>query len=94
MDRSFKRRDGFVRFSHGSSYQPQHAEERAGRTFAAPWRVMTFMWQAVCAALFPVELANIKQGLERFLAYLSRWSNRKRERRAIVFLRNLEAYAA
>lgn len=59
-----------------------------------PWRVMTFMWQAVCAALFPVELANIKQSLERFLTYLARWSNRKRERRAIIFLRNLEAYAA
>jgi hypothetical protein len=55
---------------------------------------MTFMWQAVCAALFPVELANIQQGLDRFLAYLARWSNRKRERRAIVFLRNLWADTA
>jgi hypothetical protein len=55
---------------------------------------MTFMWQAICAALFPVKLANIKQALERFLAYLARWSNRKRERRAAVFLRNLQADAA
>ncbi len=55
---------------------------------------MTFMWQAVCAALFPVELANIQQSLERFLAYLARWSNRKREPRAIVFLRNLGADTA
>jgi hypothetical protein len=55
---------------------------------------MTFMWQAICAALFPLELANIKQGLERFLAYLARWSNRKRERQAILFRRNLEADAA
>jgi hypothetical protein len=55
---------------------------------------MTFMWQVICAALFPLGLANIKVGLERFLAYLARWSNRKRERRAIVFRRNLEANAA
>jgi hypothetical protein len=59
-----------------------------------PWRVMTFVWQVICAALFPLELANIKHGLERFLAYLARWSNRKRERRAIVFLRNLQAFSA
>jgi hypothetical protein len=55
---------------------------------------MTFMWQVICAALLPVRLDNVKVGLERFLAYLARWSNRKRERRAIIFLRNLEAYAA
>jgi hypothetical protein len=59
-----------------------------------PWRVMTFMWQAVCAALFPVELVNINQGLERFLAYLARWSNRKRERKVAIFYRNLQASAA
>ena len=56
--------------------------------------MMTFMWQAICAALFPVELANINQALERFLAYLSRWSNRKRERRAAIFHRKLQADAA
>jgi hypothetical protein len=43
---------------------------------------------------FPVEIANFKQALERFLAYLARWSNRKRERRAIVFFRKLQAVAA
>jgi hypothetical protein len=55
---------------------------------------MTFMWQVICAALFPLELANINQGLERFLAYLARWSNRKRERKAAIFYRNLQASAA
>ncbi len=64
------------------------------RSVNEPWRVMTFMWQAICAALFPVKLSNIKQALERFLAYLARWSNRKRERRAAVCLRNLQADAA
>ncbi len=54
---------------------------------------MTFVWQVLCAALLPLELANIKQGLERFLAYLARWSHSNRERRAVAFLRNLQAYA-
>ena len=55
---------------------------------------MTFMWQAICKALFPVDLANIKQALERFLAYLARWSYGNRERRATIFFRNLQADAA
>jgi len=55
---------------------------------------MTFMWQVICAALLPVGLANLKAGLERFLAYLARWSNRKRERQAIVFRRSIEANVA
>jgi hypothetical protein len=64
------------------------------RAVNEPWRAMTFMWQAICAALFPVELANLNQALERFLAYLARWSNRKRERRATIFHRKLQADAA
>lgn len=52
---------------------------------------MTFMWQAICATLFPVDLANIKQALERFLAYLARWGSANRERRATLFYRNLQA---
>jgi len=73
---------------------PAKSRRLDARAVNEPWRVMTFMWQAVCAALFPVELANIQQSLERFLAYLARWSNRKRQRRAIVFLRNLGADTA
>jgi len=49
------------------------------------------MWQAICATLFPVDLANIKQALERFLAYLARWGSANRERRATLFYRNLQA---
>jgi hypothetical protein len=55
---------------------------------------MMFIWQAICAALLPIDLANIQQALERFLAYLARWSNGKRERRACVFYRNLNADSA
>jgi len=64
------------------------------RAVNEPWRVMTFMWQVICATLFPVRLANLKVGLERFLAYLARWSNRKRERQAIVFRHNIGADVA
>jgi hypothetical protein len=55
---------------------------------------MILVWQAVCAALLPIELATIHQALEKFLAHLARWSNGKRERRAAVFYRNLQADAA
>lgn len=55
---------------------------------------MTVVWQAICAALLPFELAGIKLVLERFLAYLARWSNGNRERRAAIFYRNLQADGA
>jgi hypothetical protein len=55
---------------------------------------MAFTWQAICAALLPVDVTNIQQALERFLAYLARWATGKRERRACVFYRNLTANAA
>lgn len=55
---------------------------------------MILVWQTVCAALLPVNLANIQQALERFLAHLARWSDGKRERRAAIFYRNLQADAA
>jgi hypothetical protein len=55
---------------------------------------MTFLWQTICAALLPIDLANIQQALERFLAYLARWAHRKRERRAHVFYRNPQADSA
>lgn len=55
---------------------------------------MAFMWQAICAALLPVDVADIQQALERFLAYLARWAHGKRERRARVFYRNLQANVA
>jgi hypothetical protein len=54
---------------------------------------MTFIWQAICAALFPADPANIRKSLERFLAHLARWSNRKRARHATIFLRNPQANA-
>jgi hypothetical protein len=52
---------------------------------------MTFIWQSICAALLLVELADTRTELERFLSYLARWSNRKRQRHAAVFLLNLKA---
>jgi len=55
---------------------------------------MTFIWQSICAALLLVELTDTRTALERFLAYLARWSNRKRQRRAAIFLHNLRAHAA
>jgi hypothetical protein len=42
----------------------------------------------LCGA-FSLGLANVKVGLERFLAYLARWTNRKHERQAIVFRSSL-----
>lgn len=55
---------------------------------------MTFVWQTICAALLLVELTDTRPALERFLAYLARWRNRKRQRHAAVFLLNLQADAA
>jgi len=55
---------------------------------------MTFIWQTICAALLLVELTDTRTALERFLAYLARWSNRKRQRHAAIFLRNLKADTA
>jgi hypothetical protein len=55
---------------------------------------MTFIWQTICAALLLVEPTETRTALERFLAYLARWSNRKRQRHAAVFLLNLQADAA
>jgi hypothetical protein len=45
---------------------------------------------------YPIRIrsAPIHQALEKFLAHLARWSNGKRERRAAVFYRNLQADAA
>lgn len=52
---------------------------------------MTFVWQALCAALLPVDLADIPRVLDRFLDHLERWSPGPRMRRADTFYRNLQA---
>jgi hypothetical protein len=50
---------------------------------------MTLVWRALCAALLPIALRDLPRALERFLAHLSRCGSRSRERRAVVFYRNL-----
>jgi len=55
---------------------------------------MTFVWQALCAALLPVDLADIPRVLDRFLNHLARWGTGPRKRRAAIFYRNLQADSA
>lgn len=54
------------------------------------WRVFTFVWQALKAALLPIALRNVPLLLERFLEHLGRWRDGYRERRAAVFNRHLQ----
>jgi len=52
---------------------------------------MTMVWSSLCAALLPIALRNVPAALDRFLEHLSRSNDKCRERRAAVFLRNLQA---
>ena len=60
------------------------------RTIEEPWRVMTLVWQSLCAALLPLTLRDIPASLERYLEHLGRCRTGTRERRATVFRRNLQ----
>jgi hypothetical protein len=51
---------------------------------------MTLVWQSLCAALLPISLREIPTALEHYLQHLGRCSDGGRERRAAVFLRNLQ----
>ncbi len=60
------------------------------RVVEEPWRVMKLIWQSLCAALLPIRLRDIPTALDRYLQHLGRSSDGTRERRAAVFLRNLQ----
>lgn len=51
---------------------------------------MTFIWQALKAALLPIFLRDIPRLLEKFLEHLQRGNERCRERRAALFTRHLQ----
>jgi hypothetical protein len=55
---------------------------------------MTFVWQALKAALIPISLRDIPRLLARFLDHLKRSNVRCRERRAAAFVRHLEEMLA
>ena len=51
---------------------------------------MTFVWQAINAALLPISLRDVPVLLGRFLEHLQRGNERCRERRAAVFVCHLQ----
>lgn len=51
---------------------------------------MTFVWQALKAALLPISLRDVPRLMARFLEHLQRGNVRCRERRAAAFVRHLE----
>jgi len=53
------------------------------------WRVMVFVWQAVCASLIPVRLNQIPQALDRYLEHLSRSNKQSRKRQIPYFFEQL-----
>ena len=61
---------------------------------AEPWRVMTFVWQALKAALLPISLRDVPHLMARFLEHLQRSNVRCRERQAAAFARHLKEMLA
>jgi len=64
------------------------------KVVAEPWRVMTFVWQALKAALLPIALRDVPRLMARFLEHLQRGNVRCRERRAAAFTRHLQEMLA
>lgn len=60
------------------------------KAVAEPWRVMTFIWQTLKAALLPISLRDVPRLLARFLEHLQRGNERCRERQAAAFNRHLK----
>jgi hypothetical protein len=54
-----------------------------------PWRVMTFVWQTLMAALLPISLRDVPRLLARFLEHLARSATKCRERQVAAFVRHL-----
>ena len=50
------------------------------------WRVMVFVWQAVCASLIPVKLNQIPNVLDRYLDHLERSNKHSRKRQIPNFI--------
>lgn len=55
---------------------------------------MTFVWQALKAALLPIALRDVPRLMARFLEHLQRGNVRCRERRAAAFTRHLQEMLA
>ena len=53
------------------------------------WRLTTFVWQLLCAALLPIRIGDIPDALERFIQYLKRYEDQSRERQIAAFTRKL-----
>jgi len=54
------------------------------------WRVMVFVWLALCAAIIPLELERVPEMLGPFLEHLSRSKNASRTRQIPRFLNQLQ----
>ena len=55
---------------------------------------MTFVWQALKAALLPISLRDVPHLMARFLEHLQRSNVRCRERQAAAFARHLKEMLA
>jgi len=73
--------------------QQRRLQRQLGRVHeqrvAEPWRVMTWVWRTICAALIPIALREVPRALERFLLHLARQRTGYRERRVAAFYRSL-----
>ena len=55
------------------------------------WRVMVFVWQAVCAALLPIRLSHIPTAIDGYLEHLARSNKHTRRRQIPTFVDQLDA---